>query len=56
MLLDAIGGQTIKVLPELERILGDPFLVTDETWGTGSTAEAGQAAMMELFPPAIPLE
>lgn len=38
----------------MERHLWDPFWLTDETFGTGPTAEAGQAAMMALFPTPAP--
>ena len=54
--LDAISSGDMRVLPVLQRTLGSPYLVTEETFGTGATAEEGQAAMMELFPSSIPLE
>lgn len=38
----------------LERRLWDPFWLTDETFGLGPTAEAGQAAMMGMFPTPAP--
>lgn len=53
--LEAITSGELRAMPDLERVLGDPFHLTDETFGTGSTAERGQAAMMDLFPSAIPI-
>lgn len=34
----------------LLRRLRDPYWLTEESFGTGPTAEAGQAAMMALVP------
>ena len=47
---DTLASNVGRVLPILERKLADPYLLTDETFGTGASAEAGQAAMMEAFP------
>lgn len=36
-------------LATLHRRLAEPYWLTDESWGTGPTAEAGQDAMMAML-------
>lgn len=44
----------VELALTLERRLWDPYHLTEESFGTGPTAEAGQAAMMALFPAPAP--
>lgn len=39
-------------LTKIQKALGEPYWLTEESWGTGPAAEAGQAAMMDMFPAA----
>lgn len=35
-------------MERLDDLLAEPLLLTDDTWGTGPTAEAGAKAMEQL--------
>jgi len=62
LMVDSVIPQDDRMarVAKLEKAMMDPFLLLDESWGTGPTAEAGMAAMMDMFPaaaaPRVPKE
>lgn len=42
------------VIDQMSMRLLDPFIITDETWGTGKSAEHATRAWEERFAPAVP--
>lgn len=51
---NAFAGKLTGIIDRVRLHLGDPFLLTDETVGTGPSAVAAQQAWERRFPAAPP--